>query len=376
MPKVLSLEEAVMTTHDWVVNQTKPPVAELGVDFTNPARPILYVDRADGGAEREEREWLEDPDDAVGEFQDTWVEMEPAKQYDYLVANTRLITSSELEEENGDIPRGGVTLESMAVLTEDIRAQFSAGGFSRAVVDRFHRLTKAFDYYRLNRLRTKEFSVDLSKNQRAARKIIKVQYATLSEFVIFCPPGQSTTTLELLQCLRECQEYSADLIHGAVRPFTNWLKQNSITPDGFASATNGLNIDIKDPKAIATRLGKCLSNASVVERKFGDLYERNSDYEKSFDVAEQLLTSFAAYSSTRVAEDVKELSVILCQVSDQLQREAIGKVTTAKGVAIADYIFTLAKAVEFYSVYATVLRATMVAMEDSARKLEEIISRK
>lgn len=376
MTKVLSLEEAVLTTHDWVVQQTKAPVAELGVDFTNPAQPVLYVDRADGGAEKEQREWLENPEDAVGEFQDTYVEMEPAKQYEYLAANTRLVTTTPLEEENGDIPRGGVTLESMAVLTEDIRAQFSAGGFSRAVVDRFQRLTKSFDYYRLNRLRTKEFSVDISKNRKIARNVTKVQYATLAEFVIFCPPGQSVTTLDLLKCLQECQEYSADLIHGAVRPFTNWLKQNSITPNGFATATNGLNIDVKSPKDLAARLGKCLSNAAVAERKYCDLYERNSDYEKSFEVAEELLTSFQTYSSTKVAEDIKELSVILCQVADQLQREAIGKVTTAKGVAIAQYIFELAKAVEFYSVYATVLRATMVAMEDSARKLDEIVSRK
>lgn len=374
--KVLSLEEAVMTTHDWVVHQTKAPVAELGVDFTNPTQPVLYVDRADGGADKEVREWVTDPEEAVSDFQDTWVEMEPAQQYQHIVENTRLVTTTPLEEENGDIPTGGVTLESIATLTEDIRTQFSAGGFSRAISDRFQRLTKSFDLYRQNRLRTKEFSVDLSRNAKLARKITKVPYATLCEFNIYCPPGQSTTTLELLECLKECQEYSAQLIHGAVRPFTNWLKQSSVTSGGFASAANGLNIDIQSPKALATKLGKALANGSVVERKYCDLYARNSDYERSFEVAEELLASFSAYSSTRVAEDIRELAVILTQVADQLQREAIGKITTAKGVAIADYVFELAKAVEFYSVYATVLRATMVAMEDSSRKLDEIVSRK
>ena len=372
---VLSLEAAVMTAHDWVEHQMKAPVAELGTDLSNPNQPILFVDRADGEAIKEIREWTGDAEEAIAEFHDTWYHQNPDQQYETIVRHTKLV-ETEVLGANGDIPDGGVTIESLSELSATMRTSFTANGFSRAISSRFQALAKSFDLYRLNRLRTKEFSADLLKGKRVANKATSIPYTTLAELNFYCPPGQSVSTLELLEVLLECQEYSEELVHGAIRPFMNWLTQNCVKPDGFATAANELAIDVKDPSKLARRLGMCLSRGNQVEQKFANLFEKASDYPNAFDVSEKLLSKFKSYPSSQVAEDVAELSTILCQVADQLQREAIGKITTAKGVAIADYIFTLAKAVEFYSVYATVLRATMVALEDSTVKMEEILNRK
>lgn len=213
-------------------------------------------------------------------------------------------------------------------------------------------------------------------------------YTDISKISIYVPSGLSVSYLEWLGVLEKCSEATLTIEERVLDPFLTWVALLTSDDSRFTNrrVKDGLSeMNFEDLDALKKELGNCFSRRVKDERSYGDLLDRNKDWDDVIARANLLTEKTARIRPSVIHDKTKQLSQYLDILANHLSDPDIvekfdneyGKLFNRGIVAeLANLTYQVAQEVEFFSVYVYYLESTTQAIEDSMVKIRKIAKMK
>ena len=383
MKTKLSFEEQVLTTHDWVQATQEPVPTKVVQDDYDDGVQELYITYSDGTRTHQRRYWDGVTHDDYYKFTEQEPKPSAAERLAYIEQHSELreeeeippLTGAEhdLNEDEAERQVAEVSLEDLAVLSLELRHTLMED--LKAGLKGFGALGVTFQRYQASRNVRKELDFDLNKFERFASKVLTKNHMELIDLRFFTPPGLQTSYVELFRTLLDCQQFSEDTLNETILPFKQWGSLVYNEPERLKSVRNNSNVKLIDPTRFSKQLGAQCSFTGLAQRPYGDCFERGKDLT---DLVGLLRNLFGRYSVTTIElfdRETKELAQVMTKLSDRISCLDDSKTSQEIANTLADQIHQVAKQIEFYAVYNTVMRASLSALNQSREHWEKHVLR-
>lgn len=377
MEETLSFEEQVLSSYDWVKSTQAPVADSVQQDDYDNGIQELYINYSDGSRVFQRREWectSDSPIDKYYQFTEQDPPPSPQEKMAYIEANSKLLEEEPLPPQpvagSGNYEPGDeeqetvvVSLESIETLSMEVRTEL----FKKLTdgLGMFGKLGVAFSQFMDRRRVNKDLDFDLAAFDRFGAKVATHPYGELLDLRFFTPPGMRTTYLDLFQVLAECQDFAERTLNETLVPFKQWASLAYNDPSRLRSVRTQTPVTVIDPTKLSKQLSARCSFSGPAQRQFADVFESNTELGKVIELVDSLTVRAGATSIERFDTATRELSQILVQLTDAVGRLGDDKVSTEIATMLADLCYKVARQVEFYAVYQTVLRATLSALTQS-----------
>lgn len=370
MSLTLSFEEQVLTTHDWIVKTQAPQPVKIVQDDYDDGLQELYLTYSDGSRKHQRRNW------ASPEAHDQYYAMREAGEadeaeiLDYIEANSELVDEEDLpsdpeavELDSTDAKIVNVQLEEITVLSMELQHGL-VQEFNRALAG-FSTLGDRFRQYIAGRQIRKELDFDPKALHTFAAKVQIRPHAELIDMRFYTPPGLRTTYVELFKTLQDCQAFAESTLNETIIPLKQWAAAAYNEPERLRSVRSSFPVKVQDPTKLSKQLGAQCSFTGKAERSYGDCFERSGDWTTLLGQVDDLFVRYQTTMLSRFDAETKELATAFGLLAQRLSCMDDSKVSSEIARALADYVYKVARQVEFYSVYVTVLRTSFSALEQA-----------
>lgn len=203
-------------------------------------------------------------------------------------------------------------------------------------------------------------------------------YLTLKPIEIYKPLGLSGTFLELTTVFNKYTSLFEGIEANQFKTLSIWITNLLTNPQEMAKLTpkNILRFNhpddvIKDFKPLF------MAKEGVDVGNFGLLFKRNQDVTTVLEHLEKLTLIFNKKNYTRFNEQLEGVVKLIDELIENTKRDP-ETYPMSKPVAqeFAVTIYNLAQLVNCYSLYLTKLLATITAMRDNGKRLQEIMDKK
>lgn len=378
----LSFEEQVLTAHDWVEKTQEPLPSQIVQDDYDDGVQKLYITYTDGTRAFQRRRWGTSEDhDAYYKMREELPESEkngPAVM-EFIEQNSELLEEEELppnydEAEDSSVRTvSKVELEEIHLLSMELRHSLMTD-FAKGLGD-FTSLSEKFRLFMRNRQMRKELDFDFNAFDRFVAKASTRNHAELLDLRFFTPPGMAATYPQLLKVLEDCQTYSEKTLNETILPLKSWIASIYNEPERLKSVRTNVPVLVIDPTRLSKQLGAACSFSGPGQRPYGDCFERAEDLRETSKLLREIGSRYSSTTIERFDREVKELSSSFGLLAQRLSVMDDSKVSIEVANALSDYIHRVARQVEFYAVYNTVMRATLSALTQAREHWERQILR-
>lgn len=378
----LSFEERVLTSHDWTVKAQEPVVTAVNQDDYDDGIQEIYIEREDGRLVRQRRQWEGFDHDGYYEYCRKEPKPTPEEELAYIEDHSQLVDEEEVKAPDDEMsinpsaPLEGsdvVSLEDVLSLSLEFRQDLlkdAAGAFKK--------LTKLGDVFRkfvARRQLRKEFQFDDYDFKKFSAAINKIPFTSMIDLRVFTPPGMSSTYLALFDALVESQEFGERTLNESLRPFKLWVGSAYNDPEKLRSIRTVQAFKVIAPDAVSKRLADVCSFQGVTTRPYGDCFERNGDWDELHKKVEELFAKYPAVNVETFDNETKETARLVGMLTNQISLLGPDKVSQEIAEMIGNACYDLARQVEFYAVYNTVMRASLTALKDTMDQLKKNVLR-
>lgn len=373
-----------MTSYEWTLKagNDNPAIVRIAQDDYDDGVQTLVVFYSDGTVIQQRRDWTcnGQVNDAY-RTHDLWLNEYSNGGFDtsldYIEANSVVLEEERRENvamEAYYLTPEQCSLEGIAQISLEFSNVFlTENRVVKAISEKFTTLSQQFQQFSVSRSRIKNFGFNGNELRKLENKLGLVQYTDLLDVKIYCAPGQQADHLTMLEALLESQKAAEAVIYDGIRPLRVYLGHLLNSRDGMQSVRTNSGIKLANPAKANARLMSALSESTQTERTYSELIRRQTDWSELRKGVDGLLTSYESINPDIMRHELGELQVLLNAFTDRLAAAEGSGIPAATAKATADVIFDLAKGVEFYAAYSTVLRAWFVALNDSVTKLVKLI---
>lgn len=368
----LSFEERVLTSHDWTVKAQEPAVTAVNQDDYDDGIQEIYIEREDGQVVRQRRQWEGYEHDGFYEYCRKQPEPSPEERLAYIEDHSELVDEEEVRgpHEEGsasptELPEGAevVSLEDVLSLSLEFRQDLlkdAAGAFKK-----LSKLGDVFRKFVARRQLRKEFQFDDYDFKKFSAAVNKIPFSSMVDLRVFTPPGMTGTYLNLFTVLVECQEFGEQTLNESLRPFKVWAGSAYNDPEKLRSIRTDQSFKTISPDAVSKRLADVCGFHGVTTRPYGDCFERNGDWEELHKKVEELFSKYPAVNVETFDNETKETARLVGMLTNQISLLGVDKVSQEVAEQLGTACYDLARQVEFYAVYNTVMRASLTALKDT-----------
>lgn len=226
---------------------------------------------------------------------------------------------------------------------------------------------------------TNEPIVALSGDQKNFVKILnRTNYMDLAPLVIYVPEGMCVSYRDYLEALVDSvsrvellPEELGTYIAFISRLISNKEDQTSTdyAKHKFQSLSNEL------VKANET-VGHCFKkNSTETEVKASNVVRNNSEFQSVLEQTNLLSERIAKIDRSALQKQIQNASELLTTLERQIKRGEMSDISPEMISKIADYSYVIAQYLEFYSVTYYRIRAFTEAINQSIKKVSEILER-
>jgi len=366
----LSFEEQVLTAHDWIAKTQEPqPVKIVQDDYDNGLQKI-YLTFSDGSRKYQNRNWSSP--EAHDEYYVLRENPETTEQdiLEFINTHSELVDEEDLPNdpeaigtEAEDAKIVNVQLEEITVLSMELRHGL-AQEFNRALAG-FSVLGDRFRQYLAGRQTRKELDFDPKALHTFAAKLQLRPHAELIDMRFYTPPGLRTSYVELFKTLQDCQAFAETTLNDTIIPLKQWAAAAYNEPERLRSVRTSFPVKVVDPTKLSKQLGAQCSFTGKAERSYGDCFERAGDWDELLGQVDDLFVRYQTTMLSRFDAETKALASAFGLLSQRLSCMDDSKVSSEIAQSLAEYVYKVARQVEFYSVYVTVLRTSFSALDQA-----------
>lgn len=379
----LSFEAQVLTTHDWVQATQEPVPTKVVQDDYDDGVQELYITYSDGSRSHQRRYWDGVTHDDYYKFTEQEPKPTAGERLAYIEQHSELReeeeipplegTEHELNDDEAERQVAEVSLEDLAILSMELRHTLMED--LKAGLQGFGRLGATFQRYQASRNIKKELDFDLNKFERFAAKIQTKNHMELIDLRFYTPPGLQASYVEFFRTLLDCQQFAEDTLNETILPLKQWASVAYNEPDRLKSVRNNSNVKLIDPTRYSKQLGAQCSFTGLAQRPYGDCFERSKDLTDLIGLLRNLFGRYSYTTIERFDQQTKELAQVLTKLSDRISCLDDSKTSQDVANTLAEQIHQVAKQIEFYAVYNTVMRAALSALNQSRDHWEKHILR-
>lgn len=379
----LSFEERVLTSHDWTAKAQEPAITRVTQDDYDDGVQEIYIERESGQLVRQRRQWEGYDHDGYYEYCKRQPEPTAEERLTYIEDHSELIEEEEVrpaDEEQAvgapaELPEGAevISLEALETLSMEFRQELM-----KDATTAFKKLIGLGDIFRrfvARRQLRKEFQFDDYDFKRFAASINKHPFTSMTDLRVFCPPGMSTRYLELFTILLECQKYAERTLNESLRPFKRWCGEAYNDPEKLRSIRKSEAFKILSPDSLSKQLSAACSFQGVTTRPYGDCFERNGDWTELQKKVEELFATYPAANVETFDTETKEAARLVGMLTNQIGVLGKDKVSQEVAEQLGESCYELARQIEFYAVYNTVMRSSLAALKDTMDHFEKKVLR-
>ena len=378
----LSFEEQVLTAHDWIDKTQEPLPAQIVQDDYDDGVQQLYVTYSDGTRVHQRRRWANSEDhDAYYKMREELPAAEKSgpdvmafiEEHSELLDEEELPPNYDVADDNEARAVVKVELEEIQLLSMELRHNLMAD-FGKGLTA-FNSLSDKFRLFMRNRQLRKELDFDFNAFDRFVAKALCRNHAELIDLRFFTPPGMTSTYPNLLRALTDCQTFAERTLNDTILPLKSWIASIYNDPERLKTVRTNVPVLVIDPTKLSKQLGAVCSFSGPQQRPYGDCFERSEDLTTSAELIRELGTRYSSASIERFDREVKELSSSFTMLAQRISVMDDSKVSVEVANNLAEYIHRVARQVEFYAVYNTVMRATLSALTQAREHWERQILR-
>jgi len=222
--------------------------------------------------------------------------------------------------------------------------------------------------------------VGFHPDTRITKKLERVQYGNALELAVFVPPGLKTNWLEYLDALDHSQHLVDDLVQDVLRPAIVFFSEMVGSPEKLTSVIQGNNSAIIDRSSDLSKakaeISKCFGDTKggSDEAKFGDVFGRNADWKEANDRLSNLTGQLAKNPPRSVAESTGELTKLMETLLIRMRQDPERyQVSGIRAKDLSDIAYNLGLEMEFYAAHFYMVQVAVVAMTDTAKRLNTSI---
>lgn len=369
----LSFEERVLTSHDWTAKAQEPAITEVNQDDYDDGIQEIYIEREDGQLVRQRRQWEGYDHDGYYEYCRRQPEPTAQERLSYIEDHSELLDEEEVRgPENTqavgaptELPEGSevISLEALETLSMEFRQELL-----KDVSSAFKKLTNLGEVFRkfvARRHLRKEFQFDDYDFKRFASMVNKIPYSSMTDLRVFCPPGMSTTYLKLFTILVDAQKYGERTLNESLRPFKLWCGAAYNDPTKLQTIRKTEAFKLFSPDQISKQLASACSFQGTTTRPYGDCFERNGDWDGLQQKVEELFAHYPAVNVETFDQETKETARLVGMLTNKISLLGKDKVSQEVAEQLGASCFELARQIEFYAVYNTVMRSSLAALKDT-----------
>lgn len=214
-----------------------------------------------------------------------------------------------------------------------------------------------------------------------------IQYTDMAKVTLYVPSGLNVSYLEWLKVLEDCADETLSIEARVLDPFLSWVGLLVSDDSRFTSrrVRDGLTeIEFAELDQLKRSIDKCFSRRVKDERPYGDLLDRNRDWDTVIERSNLLTERTARVRPREIHKKTLQVSEYLDTLSNHLAdpdtverfNNEYGKLFN-RGIVetLADMTYRVAQEIEFFSVYVYYLETTSQAVEDSMEKMRKIAKR-
>lgn len=229
-----------------------------------------------------------------------------------------------------------------------------------------------------NILQMSNFSEAVLKVNEFEKTLNKVNYLTLSDIIVYVPPGMDVTWLEYVEALAEAQAVVNRLREDTLDPTLRYVAQLLTQPETMRSV-RGVPADVvlHDLKKIKDKISDCYGkNSSETKVPFGKVFKRNSDMVSAMDKLNTINEEMAKINKQEIMDTVNEITAALDKLLIRMKNDPdTYRMTGITMRDMAEFTTNVAREIEFYAAHAFMVQSATQAMQDSKQRIEEVLKR-
>jgi hypothetical protein len=213
---------------------------------------------------------------------------------------------------------------------------------------------------------------------KLARKLADLKYDAIANVQVMIPPGLKVTYLDHIKNFEATRDLIEHLRRDVLVPFGVWVNLKLSNPSQLSSVAGGLDIHglvLPDTKKAAETLLEGV-NPSVHQTQvsYKAVVKRNADWPVIENKLEELNNVLMLTEQKRLVGEVRDLTESLDKLITRIQEQP-DDYNVSPGILslFAKTCYGVAKALEFYSVYAYQLKSLTVAVQDTQKILETFV---
>lgn len=214
----------------------------------------------------------------------------------------------------------------------------------------------------------------LVDGKASIRALNDMKYMDVRGNQVYVPTGLKVSYLEFLEALQSAEQVADRLVPETLNPLSVWLATALASPDTLGSMrgiviTNYKSHDIDTPNR---KIAACFDKNGVTGLvPMGQAIKRNADWPLVIDAVNELNTKFNAVNRTEIIKLVEHVTEMLDRLVLRIQSEPETYVISGANMnALAKLCYSVAREIEFYSLFAYQMQMVTVAVKDTAKLIE------
>lgn len=217
-------------------------------------------------------------------------------------------------------------------------------------------------------------NTDRITNTIAGRYILSMPYTTSRKLVTFIPVGFQGSMTAYMDVLLDGLDYFSRLEADVLDPAIRYISTAIAKPETLGGAGAPRQTPDWLNKWSEQVVGFSGRNLTTDVTLFGDIYKSNTEFFDSYSKGVKLTELESKLPSGRsVQNKVDELVKLFDKLMIKMEANTeLYKVNGTNAQGLTDLSYTLARAVELYSVFLTTAKAAIVALEKTEEKFTAI----
>lgn len=202
------------------------------------------------------------------------------------------------------------------------------------------------------------------------RLLNTVPYEEMVTRPVFVPPGMNTHYANYITHLVNIQENLDTHLLSKLDEYSKWIGTLLSKPELLASIT-GKGVDVQ---SVLTRIGDgykegkdYLSNGTVTERTFGEVFGRSADWVIVCNTTNDLIDRLSKLDRRRVMRTLEDLNVLLSTLTTRIKEDPQTYTVSGKQLeSLSSGIYDLGRLVEAYSIQTYAVASVAKSLSDSS----------
>jgi hypothetical protein len=198
----------------------------------------------------------------------------------------------------------------------------------------------------------------------------KTKHVAVMDKLVIVPRGLKVTLLEHLRHQTMFQQALQPILEQILIPLERFLSTLLHAPESLSSLQQDRRlagfktIDVDKLKAA---FAKDFSRDSAERRPYGEVIERSSDWAEVYSLHNELVLQMKAIPRDAVQKKLDAIIPLLTLLAQRLEEEPdMYKPSGVTAKTMGEFLFNLAKMVEFYSIFSFNLEAIGASIDDAS----------